>query len=45
VSLVHAPEGFRGILRELPEGVQLHPQADQAYNLPIWFARSLDELE
>jgi hypothetical protein len=45
VGLVHAPQGFRRILGQLPEGVQLHPDADGPYDLTIWFTRSRDELE
>lgn len=45
VGLVHAPEGFAGILGELPAGAQLHQPAHEECDLTIWFTRSLGELE
>lgn len=49
VGLVGAPEGFRAALGELPEGVRVHEQADEAPDwrgrLTIWFTQSLEELE
>ncbi|MGD8966299.1 MAG: hypothetical protein PVI07_02215 [Anaerolineae bacterium] len=45
VGLVGAPEGFPRTVGELPDGVQLHPQAAEACDPTIWFTRSRDELE
>jgi hypothetical protein len=45
VGLVHAPEDFHRTLGELPHGAKLHPGADEACDLAIWFTRSRDGLE
>lgn len=45
LSVVHAPEGFRQTLGDLPDGVELHRQFRTSSDLTLWFIRSRAELE
>lgn len=45
VNLVGAPEGFEGVLGELPEDVVLRRNASDLCDVTLWFTRSRDELE
>jgi hypothetical protein len=44
VALMHAPEGFPGLLGVLPEGATLLSNPRGKRDLTVWFVRSLREL-
>jgi hypothetical protein len=45
VAVVGAPEEFKALLGELPEGVTLHPRLRESTRLALCFVRSRADLE
>ena len=45
VAVIHAPEGFEGLLGELSEDVRLRSAITRQTALAIWFVRTRDELQ
>ncbi len=45
VALLDAPDGFIGLLGELPAGVEFHDRFEPSQTLVVWFVRRFAELE